>query len=69
MPVAEEVAPESSVLLHVTDHRLDGGAAPELALDAGGKPALLAGAEHAHGFVVVMAAVALVDEGARAPGR
>ena len=47
VPVAEEVAPESSVLPHVTDHRLDGEAAPELALDAGRKPVLLAGAEPA----------------------
>src|SRR5262245_25901381 len=47
VPAAEEIAPVPSVLLHVADHRLDGGLAPQAALDAGRKPALLAGAEHA----------------------
>jgi len=28
VPAAEEVAPEPCILLHVADHRLDGGAAP-----------------------------------------
>ena len=42
VPALEEVAPEPSVLLHVADHRLDGGTALELAFDEGREPALLA---------------------------
>jgi hypothetical protein len=41
------VAAEVTIGLHVTDHRLDGGAASELAFDHSEDAALLAGDEDA----------------------
>src|ERR1700674_4747475 len=48
---------------HVSDDRLDGGAAAQLALDDTEDAALLAGDEDAAGILRVMAAVPLVDIG------
>ena len=54
---------EVPVVLHVTDHGLDGGSASQLALDNSEDPALLAGNEDAPRILRVVAAVSLVDIG------
>ena len=59
----EMAAAEVSVGLHVTDHRLDGGAAPELAFDHAEDATLLAGNEDAARVCGFVAAIALVDIG------
>lgn len=51
----EEVAAEMAVGLHVADHRLDAGTAPDLAADGRRDAALLAGEEDAGLFGVVAA--------------
>jgi hypothetical protein len=55
---------------HVADHRLDGGAASQFALDDAKDAALLSRDEDATRMWRVMAAISLVDIGAldRSPG-
>ena len=61
----EEVAIQVAVGLHVADDCLDGGAAPEFALDPAVHAAFLAGFEHAQRLRRIMAAVALVETSAK----
>ena len=59
----EVAAAEVTFSLEVSDDRLDGGAAAQLALDDTEDAALLAGDEDATGILGVVAAVPLVDIG------
>ena len=52
----EPAAAEMAVVLHVSDHRLDSGAPPELAFNDAEHGALLAGDEHAAWVYGVVAA-------------
>jgi hypothetical protein len=67
----EMTAAEVSVGLHVTDHRLDGRAAPELTFDHPKDATLLAGDEDPSRVCRLVTAIALVDIGPldRAAGR
>jgi hypothetical protein len=59
-----EITPtEVAFRLQVSDHGLDGGAAPQLALDDPEDAALVVGDEDAARVVGVMAAISLVDIG------
>ena len=58
----ERASCEAAVGLHVTDHRLDGAAPPEVALERRRHPAALSGDEDFDGFDPVTA-VAAIDEG------
>ncbi len=57
----EPAAAEITFVLHVSDHRLDGGAPPELALNNAEHPALLAGDEEATRACGVVAAIVRVE--------
>ncbi len=63
-------APEVTLCFHMADHGLDGGAAPQLALDGTEHVAILVGDEYAVWVWRIVASVSLVDIGALdlAPG-
>jgi hypothetical protein len=60
----EVAAAEVAVGFHVSDHSLDGGSAPQFALDDAEDAALLAGDEDAARIGRIVAAISLVDIGA-----
>ncbi len=60
----EKAAAEVTIGLEVADHGLDGGSAPQLALDSAEHAALLSRDEDAARVLDVMTAVSLIDVGA-----
>ena len=60
----EIAAAEMALVLHVSDHRLDGGAPPKLAFDDAEHAAFLPGDEPAARVCGVVAAISLVDRAA-----